>query len=384
MRAVSPRSWRSPLTVLSLAAVNFFTTLSFAAALSPRDFGVVAAVAVGATLLSSAVRAVLGEQMLADATEADRSGLTSFALGFTFLLVALSLTISLSLNVGGIFFSTLPFLLLAAADPIRYVRLSNEDSLSIYALPGVDALRAALAFATWAYAQSGGALVGVQSALLAVGLLGYITNWRGVSTSAASVYLRSKGSFEKLILLQFALSIALGQALPLLAIHAFGAASFGHIRLAQTFVSPATTVSSAFQPGLIRNLGRTEASHQTRSLVRLTALMLVGGIAVLLALNFLVRLGAFGEGPATELVVAASVGVAATIVGQPGGALIRVRRYGAISLAGQAAGGSVGLLFALLTYDKGLLAFAWGLAGYSVATVAITYLLLLRKIRRTE
>jgi hypothetical protein len=368
---------RSPLTVLSLAAGSFFLTISFSIVLNPSDFGLVAAFGLALALVSSAIRAVFAEQVLVATDREQFAGLTALTLFTTATAIVTSGAILQSLGQFHLFLSVLPFVLFAGSDPIRYVRLAQQDSLSLVQLPGIDMLRGCFAFAACLVASHGGSVTAVQGVAIAVGAMGFITDWRGAGPTAAWRYLRSRGAFERLVLIQFVVSIGVGQLLPTMAIGAFGTAAFGQIRLAQTYVGPAATIASALQPGLIRGFVRSERDGVGRgNVARTVGIMFSVGLVIT---GLVLAVATFFGGPSvpdTALLLAAGSGGLVAIAGQPGGALIRVRRLGAVSLGGQVIGALVGFGLAVSTIQLGAHLFAWSLAGYTAATVVATYILL--------
>lgn len=381
--------FRSPITVLSLAGANFFLTIAFSLALDPNDFGICAAFWLALTLITSAVRAIFGEQLLAHPSTEDQIGLTSLAgLNTVLFVAAISVTV-LAIGRLDLVLAVLSFGLLAGSDPIRYVRIAQADNLSPFVLPGLDLLRGGISLLAWVAALAGVGAWAIGAIAMVVGGLGFVTSWRGATLRRAIRYVKSRGAFEVALSAQFALSTAIGQLLPMLALGAFGPALFGQIRLAQTYVSPAMTAASAFQPMMIQAIAKnaSRGPHPRTSLVRPIALLLAvgtGTLAAVLVATFLWLEPNDQPDIIAALIVPACVASLAAIVGQPGGAIIRVRKLGWISLNGQIIGAVVGLFACVVALDAGVIAFAWALASYSVATVVATYFLLVVSVLKSR
>jgi O-antigen/teichoic acid export membrane protein len=369
---------RNPITMLSLAAVNFFLVVGYSQILSATDFGIASVFWLSFTLITSASRAIFSEQVLAQPSDAVRAGLLGVAVAMTCLFVTGAVIALASLGRLDLLAAVLPLALLNGSDPVRYVRMSRSGHLSWLALPGLDLARAGIAVTFWCLAVLDAPSAILVLAATSAGALGFLARWRSASLVGVVQYVRSRGRFEALMGAQFVVAIVIGQLLPILALAAFGPAAFGQLRLAQTYVSPANTVAGALQPTLIGSLSRASA-QKASGLAKSMGLMIGVGLAALVgALTFAMLMSRAEISSSFQpLLVPVAISALAAILGQPGGALIRVRRQGGISFIGQVIGAVVGLIACVAAAAISLQAFAWGLTIYSSATVLSTYLLLL-------
>ncbi|MDV2976880.1 UNVERIFIED_CONTAM: hypothetical protein Q9R71_06820 [Actinomycetes bacterium ARC8] len=382
------RALDSVLAQMAQAAVSLLTTLTFVRLLSPTDFGILTAIWSIWMLLMSMNRTVFGEQLLAQRDDGQaRHGYQDF--GFAWATVGIALSVLIPVLTGAM--ALIPGLVCVAmfvvSDMVRYGEMARRDSLEFpKALLPVELVRlalSALAFAAVLLQLHPACSVSLALASSSIWIfLGIRLNglpqlghaWR---------FIRNKEKFEGLMVLQFLTGAGASQITPLLALHAFGAAQFGGIRLAQSLLSPMTLVTSAFQPTLIRFYASRKNSGKIAAVLVVTIL----GSAAIAACMTVLALWAIKTFealviPETQRSVVESillpmvVLLGLVVVGQPGGALIKVLRMGGASFWGQAVGSCVTLFLCVVAAQQNIQAFVWALALGSASTVLGTYLLI--------
>ncbi|WP_404443826.1 hypothetical protein LG315_10545 [Microbacterium marinum] len=373
------------------ALVSFAATLTLVRLLSPDNFGIYAAFAAVAFLIMAANRGIFGEQIIAGNIDVR---------GFTDVIGTLAL---IGATAGGLvgWWSGSPLLALAsihasatvATDAVRYelmaARVSHGVDRRMLIADGTRLVAGLLALG----ASTDDHLKVVSWSLLVLSSLVWPTVSglfsRPPSPSRVIAFMRRAGRFEATMAVQFAVGTGAAQLLPFVAIATFGIAEYGGLRVAQSLAAPVALVATATTPAMI---GLISGKRDPREQVVATARLLAVGLPVaglLWATALLVLETAAGAlVPPNQLVVvegllAPAIAAAALIVvGQPGGALIRVRRYAGVALSGQIVGVAIAWVLALTAVNSGLVAFAWALAIGSLATVSITYALLVWRLLR--
>jgi O-antigen/teichoic acid export membrane protein len=378
---------------IAQSATSFLVTLAFAQILSPFEFGVIAGIWLVWMLIMSFNRSVFTEQLLAQGVRHERSqGYGSF---FVLWTTMLALCTAVYLFFAGAL-DLLPGVLYVAgfvgSDAIRYWFLAHtetQDGFGRYLLIRVEMVRALLAIAFFLISIVAAAPSSIIWISAIIGLL-----WPAVAClrlkrfpfEKALTYLRNKSRFEFLLALQYFLATGVAQLFPLMALPMFGPTAFGSMRLAQSSLSPLALLGTAFQPAMIKALANQRDRH---SLIR----RLVMAVTICAAAALLVGAGAFGAVILTgkywlpvgqlsavqDLAMPIIAALAFVLIAQPGGALIRVMRLGAISLTGQVAGllGGAVAIGVVIAGGGGLIEFAWAVALGTISTVVSTYALLI-------
>lgn len=374
---------------------SFLMTLGFAHFLAPADFGLLSGIWLLWMLILSMNRTVFAEQLLARRGEDPASaGYADFtAVWMAFLLLASGAAVA-SMQAWAVLPGTIFVGLFIAGDAVRYWVMANRSAedfpLGMTALELIRTVMAAgfLWLSICCPESSGLAWTALIPGV--VWLIPALRRFRPVRFRQAWSYLRQRGAFEAFMTTQFLTVTAGSQLLPMLAIPAFGPAPFGGLRLTQSLVSPAALVGTAFQPALLTAFAEKTLRRDRRRLLLVAIAAFSAFATVIVALGLLI-VGTTGhmwipasQQPAVnELLLPSLAAVAFTVVGQPGGALLRVLRWGGLSLAGQAAGVAAGLILALWVLGQpgaGIAGFAWALAAGQAVTVVLTYVLMFRRL----
>lgn len=390
------RSLDSVVSQLGQAASSLMLTLTFVNILDPVSFGVLAAFWAIWMLIMSMNRAVFGEQLIAQAHEPDlRHGYLDFGFLWSAMGIIVAVGVACLTRTYGLIPAILCVALFVTSDMVRYGEMAGGrvDGKQQFVLLPIELLRlGAGSIALWmALSELPGPWTTVfaflSSAVWVV--FGLVVGGRP-KLCRASTFVRRREKFERLMTVQFLTGTGLSQVIPFLALNAFGAAQFGAIRLAQSVLSPMTLVTSAFQPSLIRlYASRRKAGNLAKAVAGTVALSLsVGAVMTLVAVAGVDILGRYLIPPnqvdaVNQILVPIAVLLSLVVVGQPGGALIKVFRFGGISLLGQAVGISVTLVLCILATHRDIQAFVWALAVGSATTVTSTYLLLALGLSRT-
>ncbi|WP_427006383.1 hypothetical protein [Pseudarthrobacter sp. H2] len=385
--------WRaldSVISQLSQAAVNLMTTLTFINILTPSDFGFLAAFWSVWMLLMSMNRAVFGEQLIAQSHDPEiRHGYLDFGFLWSALGILTTVVVAVSTDLSSLIPGVLCVALFVVSDMVRYGEMAGlgplEEARGFVLMPielirlGASLLALIIALLNGSTYLSVGFALASSVVWIVVGL-----RMNGFPRfSRAVAFVRRKEKFEGLMAFQFLTGTGLSQVIPFLALHAFGAAQFGAIRIAQSILSPITLLTSAFQPSLIRLFAERQKSGRFGKFMISTILVSVS-VASLMALIAVWGISVLGDfiippGQAEvvdELLLPVAVSLSFVVVGLPGGALIKVRRLGAVSFWGQVMGMCVTLILCVLATSQSIRDFVWALAFGSVSTVISTYVLL--------
>jgi O-antigen/teichoic acid export membrane protein len=397
--------WRALDTIaaqLGQAGVSFMTTLTFVHVLSASEFGFVAAFWSVWLILMAMNRAVFGEQLIAQSYDARLRRVREGRgyLDFGYIWASAGVVVSILIAFLADFQSLIPAILTVAffvvSDMVRYGVMAEdrkEPGRGVALLPlelvRISSSAVALFMALANFSAGLPTVFALASSLVwiifGLGSTGVPSFRRAVS------FVRRKEKFEALMSIQFLTGTGLSQLVPFLALHAFGAAPFGAMRLAQSVLAPITVLTSAFQPSLIRVYSSNRHSRRFSKIVAVSVLssLCVGVLMTWLAI--------WGVGIAGDLLIpsaqATAVGdiltptaviLSLVVVGQPGGALIKVFRLGAVSLSGQIIGIIVTLVLAVLATQHDLKTFVWALATGSASTVIATYGLLIFGLARAR
>ncbi|MEV8133627.1 hypothetical protein AB0O54_21110 [Pseudarthrobacter oxydans] len=382
------------------SASSFLMTLGFAHFLLPQEFGILSGIWLVWMLVLSMNRTVFAEQLLAQGVGHSSKGYAEFSvLWISSLLIVTGIAV-----VGVQAWSVLPgavfVALFIAADSIRYWTMATGE-LRVFAvrtsLTALELVRFLLA-AGFLWLSLGFPLVpGLAWTALLPGIVWLIPampGFRRLRYRHAWTYLRRRGTFEAFMTTQFLTVTAASQLLPMLALPAFGAAQFGGLRLTQSLVSPAALVGTAFQPALIALFAEKTARRQRVRLLLgavagfslFSGLIVAGGIlGVELTGHYWIPEGQHDA--VDDLLLPSLVAVAFIVVGQPGGALLRVLRWGGLSLAGQAGGVAAGIILVLVVLGRdeaSITLFAWALSGGQAVTVILTYALIFLRLVRSS
>lgn len=395
-RLVLWRSVDSIVSQLGQAASSLMLTLTFVNVLDAASFGVLAAFWAVWMLIMSMNRAVFGEQLIAQSHLPDlRHGYLDFGFLWCGLGTLIAVGVACLSNAYGLIPAIICIGLFVTSDMVRYGEMADGrvDASKKFVLLPTELVRLGTGFvALWlALSDVSGTSATVFAMLSSAVWVVFGLVVGGVPRPAqAAAFVRRREKFEGQMTIQFLTGTGLTQVIPFLALHAFGAAQFGAIRLAQSMLSPMTLLTSAFQPSLIRlYASRRETGHLSKAVVGTVALSLsVGAVMTAIAI---VGIDIFGRHliPAAQadtvnrILVPMAVLLALVVVGQPGGALIKVFRFGGISLLGQVIGISVTLILCVLATQRDIQAFVWALAVGSATTVTATYLLLALGLSRT-
>jgi len=371
-------------------------TLTFVHVLDPVSFGILAAFWAIWMLVMSMNRAVFGEQLIAQANEPDlRHGYLDF--GFLWSAVGIFVAVGVACLTKN--YAIIPAILCVAlfvtSDMVRYSEMAGGrvNASQKFVLLPIELVRLGLgSIALWMALNDLSSPWPTVFAFLSSAVwvvFGLVVGGRP-KLGRASVFVRRREKFEHLMTVQFLTGTGLSQMIPFLALNAFGAAQFGAIRLAQSVLSPMTLVTSAFQPSLIRlYASRRKAGNLAKAVVGTVALSLsVGVVMTIVAIAGVDILGRYLIPPnqvdaVNQILVPIAVLLSLVVVGQPGGALIKVFRFGGISLLGQAVGIGVTLVLCILATHRDIQTFVWALAVGSATTVTSTYLFLAFGLSRT-
>lgn len=392
--------WRSVDTIVSQlgqAASSLMLTLTFSHVLDAAEFGVLAAFWAIWMLLMSMNRAVLGEQLIAQSHDPEiRHGYLDFGFIWSAFGLILAAIVACLLNSVELIPALMCVGLFVTSDMVRYSEMAGgrvAGPQRFVLLPmefirlgsGLIALCLAL---TSALAPWPTVFAFLSSATWAV--FGLIVGGMP-KIGRAALFLRRREKFERLMTLQFLTGTGLSQAIPFLALSAFGAANYGAIRLAQSVLSPMTLFTSAFQPSLIRLYANRRNSGGLAKAVAITVgLSLAVGLAMtavaLLAVSFLGKFVIPEEqvDAVNAILLPTAVLLSLVVVGQPGGAVIKVFRFGGISFLGQSIGIVVTLVLSILATYRNIEVFVWAMAIGSATTVTTTYLLLALGLSRSR
>lgn len=377
---------------LSQSCLSLIATVAFAHVLSPTAFGILAVFWLSWMLWLSMNRSVFSEQLLASSVSDDvRNGYRSFVLLWLGAGTLASVTAASFFQIWELLAGVSYIALFVGSDAARYYVMSapphRQKGLSRpIGMIIFDSLRLMLAFAALLAALADwhsalpSALLNVSAGLwilpLATGPFGSIWN-------ATAHYLQSRGNFERALSAQFILGTGVSQTAPILATIPFGIAALGTLRLTQSLLSPITLLTTALQPTVIRALAARKGKKKVRQtlLVLILTASLMGAI---LAASALFVLYSFGEhfvpvdqvDAVKDIAIPVSVMLAVAVIGQPGGALIRVRRMAGPSLKGQLIGSLVTIALCLVAMQLTFQHFVWALAIGSIVTVGTTYLLM--------
>lgn len=392
--------WRSVDTVVSQlgqAGVSFMTTLTFVHVLDASEFGLVAAFWSVWLILMAMNRAVLGEQLIAQSPNLHlHRGYLDFGYIWASAGVAASVIIAFLLGIQKLIPAILVVAFFVVSDMVRYRAMADEGKGvgRGFGLLPLELVRLATSFIALVAALANFPAAVPTLFALASSLIWIIFGLRSTGIPRfrrAASFVRRKEKFEALMSIQFLTGTGLSQLVPFLALHAFGAAPFGAMRLAQSILSPITVLTSAFQPSLIRLYSSNRDSHRFSRIVAVSVLasFCVGALMIWLAIWVV---GLAGEllipsAQATavgEILTPTAVILSLVVLGQPGGALIKVFRLGTVSLSGQVIGIVVTVVLAVLATQHDLKAFVWALAAGSASTVIATYGLLILGLARAR
>lgn len=392
--------WRSFDTViaqLGQAGVSFMTTLTFVHVLDAGDFGLLAAFWSIWMLLMAMNRAVFGEQLIAQSQDPNvRLGYLDFGYIWASVAILVSLVTAFLSDQQALIPGMLAVAFFVVSDMIRYSEMAEErkpGTRRLVLLPlefvRIVASSVALVMALANFSPWWPISLALLSSMVWI-IFGLHSNGFP-KLGRAIAFVRRKEKFEALMTVQFLTGSGLQQVIPFLALHAFGAAQFGAMRLAQSVLSPMTVLTSAFQPALIRVYANSRQRGNFSKVVSGTVLlsMCIGA--------FMTWLAVWGVGVAGYLIIPSdqardvsqiltptAVILSLVVVGQPGGALIKVFRLGGVSLLGQAAGIAVTMVLCVLATRQDLPAFVWALAIGSASTVVSTYVFLVIGLARAR
>jgi hypothetical protein len=281
----------------------------------------------------------------------------------------------------------LAFAAFSASDGVRYAWMAISTSKDRVILLAIDLVRmlsaaAALAVVPFSTPAAGALAVFAGAIWLGVGSLRY---GRPRMTTLLA-FLRTRGAFEVAMLTQFLVGTGVGQLVPVLALWAFSAGVLGQLRLAQTLLTPASTLAFAFQPVLLRVYANGTAAGDRRRTLRLLGAAAAGcallvPIGVPLAGLFVVAVLGTRGAAVMPFLLPAAVAVTSAVLSLPGGALIRVRRLTRASMAGQFVSAGATILLGVAGLAGGPVVFAWALACGTLAGVAASYVVLFRTAR---
>lgn len=337
----------NPAGQLSQSAVSLLITLALAHAFSPTAYGWISVIAIVLALVMSMNRSVLGEQLLA--TVGGKGSFDGYWIFQRYLFAILSVvtlpTAFLLLGLNGALAAWF-FVTFVASDAFRYALFAGAGGLSLRAIAVVDMLRAVTALlclgASLAFDETLGVVVLAIASNLPWLVFAFVL-YRPAKVSMRR-YLSSLGRYEMLISAQFLIATSATQCLPIVSLGFSGPTIIGAIRLTQSLLNPIAVLGLAFQPTLIGLLSRQsirDAVSLTKRLV-LGALLIAGTIVIgaVLAQDYIVE--RMVPRDMAEYVnnvwIPIAVVTVAVIVGQPGGALIRVLKLGGTSLYGQVVG----------------------------------------------
>lgn len=381
---------------LAQSMISLIATLVFARQLAPEEFGYLSAFWLAWMLLMSLLRSVYGEQVLVRGNSHESSlGYADFAILIMPLGLLVCYAIVALINKPSLYAGVLFIALFVLSDALRYVQLTDSASASGNSILLVaDVLRSCIAILAlilqWT-ASSSFLPIGLVCAAAVVWVLIGVARNGGVSIARAIRFARGSGEFEKNILTQFLLGTGLAQSVPYLALLGFGPASLGALRLGQSLLSPITLLTTALQPRMLVSLAGRKAAVSPRRYLVLLILVFCGlacalGAATVTLFDPVSNILVPSEyrtavgGILMPLVILLST----SVVGQPGGAMIRVLRLGRISLAGQISGMVATVVLALIALQFTFLHFVWALCVGGIITVASSYFLLFVHLRNLD
>lgn len=381
---------RSAGSQITQAALSFIAIQVLSRTYDTRAFGLVSISLLLSTLWLSLHRAAFGEQLIAR-LGANSRGYNSFVAAWGVTAILLVSICTLLSRQGELLPGILYGVLFAVSDGFRYSSIAGDaKSGFVSRLLRIDLLRLTIGLASLVVD------VTVRNGDLAVViLLMSCIIWPALGFSRVGsfpslrAYLRGLGRFEVLVVVQYVVATGVSQCLPLFAVPRLGVEAVGSLRLAISITSPLSLMTTAFQPALLsRYAAESTLAAQRRFLVRtltwILALAPVLVIALYLGL-YTVRDEVIVHAQQAAVLTVLLPAVISTVlvpIGQPGGALIRVRRLGKTTLFGQLAGVLVGLPLCLAALLWGLEAFAWALTISSTVTVLTTYVLLGLAVRQ--
>lgn len=382
------------MSQLSQSGVSFLVILAFSHTFSARDFGLISAAAIILAILMSMNRSVLGEQLLA--AKHSRDVVDGYWKFQKYSLFALTIAvISVSYLLVGLLGSLASyfFVMYAISDGIRYALFVGVGEVSAKNIALVDILRFLTALCGLAVALTAelGPVVVVLALLSSTPWIFYATfTYRGNSTSTGT-YLASLGRYELMITLQYVFATAATQCLPIVSLSFAGPDTLGAIRLTQSLLNPVAVLALSCQPTLIKWMAHQPKPQVLRAVRRLV-------IAATAGSTLIVTIAIYAKSAVLTILVPADMAsvvsavwipvvlsVIAVVVGQPGGALIRVLKLGGASLTGQVCGTAT-------AYTALVVVMCWGqpaqisiaIAAGGIGSVVVTYLLLYLSIRRSN
>ena len=378
------------------SASSFLMTLGFAHFLLPQEFGILSGIWLVWMLVLSMNRSVFAEQLLAQGVGHSSKGYAEFStLWISSLLVVTGIVVvwmqEWSVLPGAVFVA-----LFIAADSIRYWTMATGE-LRFFAvrtsLVALELVRFFLAAGFLWMSFRFPLVPGLAWTALLPGMVWLVPampGFRRLRYRNAYTYLRRRGTFEAFMTTQFLTVTAASQLLPMLALPAFGPAQFGGLRLTQSIVSPAALVGTAFQPALISLFAEKAGQHQRVRLLlgaiasfSLLSGLIVAGVVLMVELTGHYWLPEGHHAAYDDLLLPSLVAVAFIVIGQPGGALLRVMRWGGLSLGGQTGGVAAGIILVLVVLGKeeaSITEFAWALSGGQATTVILTYSLIFLRL----
>lgn len=377
------------------SATSLFATLTFSHALSPDQFGVLTVYWVVWTLILALNRAVFGEQLLASSTTSNESqGYSAFMMCWLGTLVIITFGIVVATSAIDLLPGIVYIILFVSVDAVRYWALSqpsNDIRRAETLLACGESVRLAISALVLIFVlhDIGTAALLWLVALSSLSIAAAFPAAFHASISAAVGFLRSRKQFEGIMLFQFLALNGTGQLIPLMIVPTLGPAAYGTLNLSLRLIAPVTILGSAFQPALIRYFAGNDGPDTPKRLIKagtvVSSTALVTVVACYVAIQHLGHLVISPEQlyGVHSLLGACLVGVGAIAVGQPGGALIRVRRLGRVSLVGHFAGvlaTVIGVIVAVETGD--VVVVAWALAFGTCVTVVVSYALLLDHLLR--
>lgn len=378
-------------SVLSLTA-----TLIFAHSLTITEFGTLSAFWIAWMLMMSLLRAVFGEQVVVrGADHEDSIGFADFAV----ILVACGLLLSaLLMWILRSFEITLGLMFVAGfvlSDALRYVELARNSnhgrSSTLLAGEFVRLSLASCALVTlYGFDRKDISLGLISLAAIIWVLIGIRRNY-GISMTRAYRFICRSGDFERAITVQYLAGAGVAQAVPYLALLGFGPSALGAIRLAQSLLSPITLLTTALQPKLLMFFGQFHKTAILSRHLRRAIFLFSLASAIMAVLSWLIfpvvahpLIPDAYRSDTGAVLIPLLVLLAFTVIGQPGGAVIRVLRLGRLSLTGQLVGVAVTIILALVALHFSLVQFAWALSLGGVTTVIGSYILLSSYLRKSD
>ncbi|UEL30564.1 hypothetical protein [Pseudarthrobacter sp. L1SW] len=370
------------------SGTSFLVTLGFAQLLPPDDFGHLAGVWLVWMLILSFNRSVFAEQLLSQGLADKRSvGYGAFFIVWISGLTCLTVAFLVGVQMPQLLPGALYMAGFVGSDAIRYWFFAGEQVGRAVVLL-VEATRFAFAALFITLAMTGFEHTPNMWLSAVIALVwptaGFMTR-RNVAMSGAMAFIRGKSRFEFLLALQYFFATGISQLLPLMALPMYGSSSFGGMRLTQSSLSPLALLGTAFQPGMIKVFG---AGRDRKTLIR----NLVIGVSACSVVACLMGVAAFWAVRVTgqhwlpkqqlqvvqELSLPVIVALTFVLIGQPGGAVIRVLRLGGLSLAGQVIGiaASAIAFYMVLINNGNLQDFVWAVSIGTIGTVVSTYILL--------